>query len=256
MSGTGRKGHGILGVFVDALTQDQAMEQVLAWGQAGEHRQVAFVGVDGVISGRSNPDLLRALRQMDMALPDGMPVAWALRKAGYKDQERLGGPDFTEKLFLRCHEQQRSLALYGSTPEVIDILKERLRTKYPGARLAWAYSPPFRALSEEEKQDILGAIKQAAPEFLLVGLGCPKQEIWMMENRNNIDSVLLGVGAAFDFSAGTKKRAPVWMRRSGLEWFHRVLSDPRRLAKRFMKVVPLFLYYWVTNRVLDKNNGT
>ena len=251
---TERSGPGaeIMGVFVHALSRREAMDRVLAWGAEHRPTSVAFVNTASLVDGLDNEPLREALNGTDLAVPDGMPVAKVLRKAGYPDQEQVAGPSFVEALLARCHEQGRSLALFGSTPEVIDKLSARIREEFPGARLVWAHSPPFRPLTEAERAEVFQALEQAEPEFVLVGLGCPKQEIWMHENREHIRSVLLGVGAAFEFSAGTVRRAPVWMRRSCLEWLHRLLSDPRRLAKRYGKVVPVFLYYWLTGKALRK----
>ena len=132
---------------------------------------------------------------------------------------------------------------YGSTEKTLNLLKHNLMKEYPNLEIAGVYAPPFRQLTKEEDKEIIQKINEAAPDFLWVGLGAPKQEIWMASHKNKVSAVMIGVGAGFDFYAGTVRRAPVWMQRCGLEWFYRLLQDPKRLWKRYVVTNSKFMWY-------------
>src|SRR5262245_12643511 len=133
--------------------------------------------------------------------------------------------------------------LYGSTPATLDLLVAQLKRWYPRLDIAGMHSPPFRPATPREDAEIVARINQSGAGVVFISLGCPKQELWMAEHRGRIGAVMIGVGAAFDYHAGTVKRAPVWMQRSGLEWVYRVMSEPRRLWRRYLVTNSLFIYY-------------
>jgi N-acetylglucosaminyldiphosphoundecaprenol N-acetyl-beta-D-mannosaminyltransferase len=164
-----------------------------------------------------------------------------LRRLGARGQHRVSGPDF---MLAYCEHAARGgepMYLYGAAPDTLRELQARLRARWPGLRIAGAHSPPFRPLDAAEQAEDLQRIRDSGARTVWVGLGCPKQELWMAARRQELDSVLIGVGAAFDFHAGTLRRAPAWMQRSGLEWLHRLLSEPRRLGRRYLVTNTLFL---------------
>ncbi|HRL76701.1 MAG TPA: WecB/TagA/CpsF family glycosyltransferase [Candidatus Accumulibacter phosphatis] len=183
----------------------------------------------------------RTIANADMATPDGAPVAWMLRRMGYRDQERINGPDLMWRYCREAHKREESVFLYGGTDQTLTALQERLRQTFPLLRIAGAISPPFRALSVGEDQAEVNAINEAGAGTVWVSLGCPKQEAWMEAHRGRINAVMIGVGAAFDYHAGTIRRAPKWMQNSGLEWFYRLLSEPRRLWRRYLITNSVFL---------------
>lgn len=182
----------------------------------------------------------KAIEESDLTTPDGAPVAWLMRKLGHRSQQRISGPDVMWELLGRCERESLPVFVYGSTELTLGRLRERCAEAFPRLKLV-AESPPFRSLTPEEGEAAVRRIVSSGAGVLFVGLGCPKQELWMHSHRGRIPAVMLGVGAAFDFHAGTVSRAPLWMQRNGLEWLHRLLSEPRRLWKRYLITNTLFV---------------
>lgn len=178
-----------------------------------------------------------------MALPDGKPLSIVSRRRGYKEAERVPGPDLMPEIFRLSEKKGYRHYFYGSSQETLDKLKKQLVEQYPYLQICGMYAPPFRPLTEEEDQEITGKINEAKPDFIWVALGAPKQEKWMYDHMNKVPGVMLGVGAAFDFTAGTVKRAPKWMQELCLEWLYRILQDPVRLIPRYLNTNFSFLYY-------------
>ena len=184
-----------------------------------------------------------------------MPLAVAGRLAGAHCMAKCSGPDMMAKVLEMGVPLGYTHYFYGSKPETLACLKTQLEANYPGIRIVGMHSPPYRDLTEAEDQEIIQEINTLAPDFIWVGLGAPKQEIWMYNHRNAFNKgLMMGVGAAFDFHAGTLKRAPLWMQRSGLEWFYRLVKEPRRLWKRYFVTNTLFLYYLLRYgvRIVDR----
>jgi N-acetylglucosaminyldiphosphoundecaprenol N-acetyl-beta-D-mannosaminyltransferase len=182
----------------------------------------------------------------DIVIPDGRPIYWALRLLGYKEASQIRGQDITNELCSISDKEALSLGFYGgSSDKVLQKVKDNLLIKYPNIKINYMYSPPFRSLTESENRQIISNINEAKPDILFVGIGCPKQEIWMANNKGEIEAVMLGVGAVFDFISGEKSHAPKWMQKVGLEWFFRLLSEPNRLWKRYLKQNPRFLFYFI-----------
>jgi len=224
----------VMGAQVDAIGRSAFTEQVTRWAHDHESRSVVFCNVhSAVLAAQDEPHRL-ALQGADLVVPDGAPVAWSLRRQGFDKQRRVAGPDTMLRLCKAAAEQQIKVGLFGSTPQVLAALKPRLQKWYPGLQVSYVYSPPFRDPTAAEDTAICDDIARAGVGLLFVGLGCPKQERWMAQHRGRIPAVMLGLGAAFDFHAGTVKRAPAWMRDSGLEWLHRLASEPGRLGGRYL----------------------
>lgn len=178
-----------------------------------------------------------------MALPDGAPVAWTMRRRGYRGQRRISGPDLMLQLCAASSDTGVGVFLFGSTPHTLEVLQLQLCRVYPNLRIAGALSPKFGAWDADTAARYVEKINASGAGIVFVGLGCPRQEIWMASVRNRVNAVMLGVGAAFDFHAGTIQRAPEWMQRSGLEWLHRLVSEPRRLWKRYLVTNTLFIMH-------------
>lgn len=178
-----------------------------------------------------------------MALPDGKPLSIVSKKRGFKEAERVTGPDLMEEIFNISEENGYSHYFYGSTQETLDILEEKLKEKYPNMKIAGMYSPPFRTLTEEEDKKIVADINKTNPDFIWVGLGAPKQEIWMSKQKNRVNGLMLGVGAGFDYHAENISRAPKWMQNLSLEWIYRLMQDPKRLYKRYFYTNSKFIKY-------------
>ena len=168
-----------------------------------------------------------------MALPDGAPLSSYSRRKGYKQAPRVTGPDLMLELFAISKEKGYRHYFYGATEETLQSMKEVLERDYPGIQIAGMYAPPFRALTPQEDAQIVAKINESRPDFIWIGLGAPKQEEWMYQHMGQLQGVLIGVGAGFDYLAGYIKRAPRWMQRMSLEWLYRLLQDPKRLWRRY-----------------------
>jgi N-acetylglucosaminyldiphosphoundecaprenol N-acetyl-beta-D-mannosaminyltransferase len=231
----------VLDVPVHALRMDTAIQRIAAWAAQGEARRVCFVNAHSTATARHDRAHAAALRTSDMNLPDGAPVAWMLRRLGHAGQPRVSGPDVMEALLARCEREKLPVYLLGGTPETAARLRQRITARWPALLVAGTMSPPFSTPSEEELQRTATTITASGARVVFVGLGCPKQEWWMARLAPNLPAVQLGVGAAFDFLAGTQARAPAWMRASGLEWLHRLARDPVRLGPRYLRTNSAFL---------------
>jgi N-acetylglucosaminyldiphosphoundecaprenol N-acetyl-beta-D-mannosaminyltransferase len=232
----------VLGMPIDVVEWQQAIDRIDAWAQARESRYVCITNVHSVVTGTQDEEFGRILKAADMVTPDGAPVAWMLRRLGHRTQERINGPDLMRRYCAQAARRFDSIFLYGSTPETLARLKAVLLHDYPGLKIAGEYSPPFRTLTAEEDQAAVDMINASGAGTVWVSLGCPKQEKWMASHRGRVRAVMIGVGAAFDYHAGTIQRAPVWMQRCGLEWFHRLCSEPRRLWKRYYTTNTAFVW--------------
>jgi len=204
---------------------------------------VTAVAVNLLMSAREDPEAGAALLGATLAVPDGQPLVWALRALGNPGATRVYGPDLMARFCARAARDGTPMYLYGGrTPEALDLLERRLRERFPGIRIVGGYSPPFRALSAAEEEDVIARIDSSGAAVVWVGTGQPKQEKWMLRMRPRLTAPLLvGVGAAFDFHAGLVSQAPAWMQRSGLEWLYRLSREPRRLWRRYARYNPLFL---------------
>ena len=240
----------ILGVAIDAVSASIALNTVLEWARAGESRYVCALNVHSLVTTFDDEAHLRSINESDLVIPDGHPVARYLSKRGYTEQRRVTGPDLMGDVCNSAVQEDLKIYLYGSTQEVLDKLRSVLEGRYVGIAIAGYYSPPFRELSDAERKQVSAKINESGANIVFVGLGCPKQEKWMAEMRGSVNAVMLGVGAAFDFYAGTSRRAPLWVRRIGMEWFFRMMSEPRRLFWRYMSTNTRYLW----KLLLEKNN--
>jgi len=242
MSGeTVRRGAHVLDTFVDALTWDEALARICAWAAARESRYVCLCNAHMVVTTMQDQYFLRVVNEADMATPDGIPVAWMLRRLGFREQQRMSGANLMWRYLALAEARGDAAYFYGGTDATLTLLSARLRAAFPGLRIAGTYSPPFRPLTLEEDAEDVARINDSGAGAVFVGLGCPKQETWMAAHRGRIRAVMFGVGAAFEFHAGVINRAPLWMQRWGLEWLHRLCSEPRRLWKRYLVTNTLFI---------------
>ena len=225
----------ILGVGATPQDLNNAVETLDRWRTEKRREYVCVVSVHGLVVAQRDPAIRHALNHCGMATEDGMPLVWWSRLAGFREARRVCGSDLLDEVcaFGRPHKFRHYF--YGATPKVVEQLIDRLQKRHPGLSVAGYRSPPFRPLTPAEDAADIAAINEAEPDFVWVGLGMPKQENWMVEHLGKINATaLIGVGAAFDFHAGTKPRAPVWMQHAGLEWLFRLLTEPRRFAHRYL----------------------
>lgn len=178
-------------------------------------------------------------------LPDGKPLSIVQKWMGYPDAGRVPGPDLMPEIFALSEKKGYTHYFYGSKPETLEALRKKLKERYPDLNIVGMYSPPFRPLTKEEDDEVIKMINDARPDFIWIGLGAPKQEFWMAAHEGVFSGVMLGVGAGFDFHAGTTKRAPMWMQEICMEWLYRITQDPKRLLKRYLDTNFSFLWYLV-----------
>lgn len=244
----------ILSLKVHNLSFRQSLHSITNWGLQNRPGFVCFANVHMTIEAHRDPAFKKILDKASLVLPDGMPVALAHRLIYHQTQERISGMDFMPAILEQAHHKSAKVFFYGSTENVLQLLEHQINLKYPGINIAGAISPPFRSLTETEKMDHINQINKSGAHFVLVALGCPKQEKWMAENYSFINAVLLGLGGAFPVMAGTQKRSPVWMQRLALEWLYRFIQEPRRLFKRYFYTNSLFIWLLAKEILKQKMN--
>ena len=217
--------------------------------EAQPARYVCVTSVHGIVTSVFNPAVKADLNGADIATPDGMPVVWALRSFGFPTQQRVYGPTLMLHLCRMAAKEKFRIFLYGARQSTLDLLVANLTRQIPGLEIAGAFSPPFRPLTASERLEVQRRIMESGADLVFIGLSTPRQERWMAENRRHLrGKILVGVGAAFDFHAGTLKQAPPWMQKRGLEWLFRLTMEPRRLWKRYLLVTPVFLPLWALQK--------
>ena len=232
----------VLGVGVSAITMADALATMDRWIATGVRRYVCVTGVHGVMESQADPSLRDIHNRAGLVTPDGMPLVWLSRLRGHQHVERVYGPD----LMLACCEASIKKGyrhfLYGGGPGVAERLATRLHERFADLQIVGMWSPPFRDLTATEEEAMIDRIASSRPDIVWVGLSTPKQERWMARYVGRLPvPVLIGVGAAFDMHAGLKRQAPRWMQRSGLEWLFRLVTEPRRLWRRYLLNNPRFI---------------
>lgn len=232
----------ILGVRIAALNLSRALDEAEQWIARRERRRAHFCTVHTIMEARRDPGLRRILNTADLAAPDGMPLVWLGRHAGYQEAGRVYGPDFMLGLCQRGASTGVRHFFYGGAPGVAERLRDELCRCIPDLIVVGTYAPPLRPVGFVEDQAVLDAIDAAQPDVVWVGLGTPKQDFWLGQHRARLQAPLLAaVGAAFDFHAGLVPQAPRWMQARGLEWLFRLAQEPRRLWYRYLVYNPLFV---------------
>lgn len=242
----------VLGTAIDTLSWYGALSTIAGWASNRESRVVCLCNVHSVVTTNRNVKFRQAIAQADMVTPDGAPIAWMIRRLRHRAQPRINGPDLMWRYCKEAQLRSDPIFLYGSTEATLALLKTRLLEAYPRLNIAGAVSPPFRPLTPEEDSTIVDRINVSGARVVFVSLGCPKQELWMAEHRTRIHAVMIGVGAAFDYHAGTIKRAPKVMQDLGLEWLHRLISEPRRLWRRYLVTNTIFMLLALRQLTLDR----
>lgn len=231
----------ILGMRVDAASYRSAARRIETLARRGSPAYVCVANVHMVMEGHDAPAFREVVNGADLVVADGMPLAVTQRLMGLQHARRVRGPDLTRLLAGRAMRLGIGVAIYGGTPAVAEAFADRLRELAPGLDVRMVIAPPFREQRVEERDADIARLRASGARIVFVGLGCPKQERWMAANTSELDAVLVGVGAAFDFFAGSKREAPRWMQRSGLEWVFRLASEPRRLFGRYARHNPRFV---------------
>ena len=231
----------VAGVRVDAISYEDVNDHVSRWVGDGSGHYIVALNSHSVVEALDSRVFFDAVDRADLVTPDGRPLVWCLRRAGYESQRSTRGPEVMMELLLKAQAEGWRVGLYGSTDEVLTLLHEKLKEKVPSVDISYIYSPPFRTLTETEVETIRQDIHTAGVDLLFVCLGCPNQEKWMAVEVAHLKCVMVGVGAAFAFHAGLVARAPAAVQKAGLEWAYRLVREPKRLWKRYAKVVPRFI---------------
>jgi N-acetylglucosaminyldiphosphoundecaprenol N-acetyl-beta-D-mannosaminyltransferase len=234
----------VLGVGISAVNPALALGTIAHWIERRERNYVCITGVHGVMESQRDSRLKGIHNRAGMVTPDGMPMVWMNRLRGNSQVARVYGPDLMLDVCSAGVARGWRHYFFGGGDGVADRLASALSVRYSGLIVAGTYTPPFRKMTEAEDQQLVDQINAARPDIVWVGLSTPKQEYWMSGHLGRLDApVMIGVGAAFDFNAGLKSQAPRWMQRSGLEWFYRLVTEPKRLWKRYLLNNPLFIIY-------------
>jgi N-acetylglucosaminyldiphosphoundecaprenol N-acetyl-beta-D-mannosaminyltransferase len=241
----------VVGLWVNVVELDALIRQLRELRERDRGGYVCFSTVHMVMESHDRPDFGQRVNGADIVIPDGMPLVWMQRLQGRKDATRVRANDLMMHLMQYAADNDLKVGFYGGRPEVIEAIKNRAASELPNLNIVYAYSPPFRPLSEVEDQQIINNINQANPDFLFMGLGCPKQETWMSDHRDRLKAIMLGVGASFDFYAGNVKESPEWLGKLGLEWLYRLAQEPKRLWRRYLILNPRFM--WLAAKQLLKS---
>lgn len=242
--------HSVLGVGIDAVDYEAAVERIIKAASEGKRCTTSALAVHGVMTGALDPIHRFRLNALDLVVPDGQPVRWALRLLhGINLPDRVYGPNLTLRVLERAARDSIPVYFYGSTPDTLSRLLARLQERLPLLIVAGSEASKFRQLSESEVDGTVARVRGSGARILVVGLGCPRQEVFAWETGDALGMPVLAVGAAFDFHAGTVKQAPASMQRVGLEWLFRLLQEPRRLWRRYLFLNPVFLLYLSLQRL-------
>ncbi len=248
----------VLGVDVNVISIDQVLCAIFYWCYLRESHYICLCNVHSVITAQSDTIFSKSINESDIALSDGAPIAWFVKYSSHSAQNRIGGPDLMWRVFNVLNADQGvsscynalfveknpapTIFLYGSTAETLSTLADKIHDTFENVIIAGTYSPPYRDLTENEENKVIKLINQSGAGIIWIGLGCPKQEKWMMKNKGRISGVMIGVGAAFDFHAGNIRRAPIIMQKFGFEWLYRLFLEPRRLWRRYLMTNSSFVY--------------
>jgi N-acetylglucosaminyldiphosphoundecaprenol N-acetyl-beta-D-mannosaminyltransferase len=248
---TQRSQRTLLGMRVDATSYSDAARRVIDWARRGESRYVCCASVNNVMEAYDSAEFRGIMNSANLVTPDGMPLVWGLRLLGARPAARVYGPDLTALVVEAAAREGLPVGFYGASAATLGRLADSLRHRFPSLRIAYTFSPPFRALAPEEDEQVVREINTSGARIVFVGLSTPKQERWMAAHRGGVRAVMLGVGAAFDFLAGTKPQAPRWMRSAGLEWLFRLLAEPARLGPRYFRHNPRFVAFFALQLLVD-----
>ncbi|MEO8072446.1 MAG: WecB/TagA/CpsF family glycosyltransferase [Acidobacteriota bacterium] len=232
----------IVALRVNVCNYDSAIACVAELARRKNGGFVCVSTVHMVMESYDNANYAAQVNAADLITPDGMPLVWMQKLYGNKQASQVRGTTLMMKLFALAESNNLTVGFYGGQRKVLDEISSRLVKDYPKLKISYSFSPPFKALTDAEDAEITENIKNSGTDILFVGLGCPKQERWMAQHKNKLSSVMLGVGAAFDFYAGNVSESPEWMSKFGLEWFYRLLQEPKRLWRRYLILNPRFVW--------------
>lgn len=244
----------ILGTDINITNMEKTVMYIQEHLDEMRGHYVCVSNVHTTVTAYRDPEYRNVQNQAALNIPDGKPLSIVQRHAGLPDAGRVPGPDLMPEIFKLSEKEGYRHYFYGSRPETLEALKDKLLQKFPKLNIVGLYSPPFRPVTEEEDEIIIKNINKARPDFIWVGLGAPKQEKWMAAHEGKVSGVMIGVGAGFDFHAGTIKRAPVWMQEWCMEWLFRIGQDPKRLLFRYLDTNFSFVFDLLKEEMKGKRN--
>ena len=222
----------------------QIQEKIVLAARQRRSSTICFANAHMTVEAARNPQYANIVNGADWVVADGTPITWAIQAIHRRNQERISGLHFTQRMLQKAAEEGLSVFFYGCTSDVLSATITRCHDLYPSLVIAGVYSPPFRSLTSTEEEEVVERIKDSGAQLVFVALGCPRQEVWVHRMRHRIPAVLLAIGGALPMLAGHLPQAPRWMQRSGLEWFYRLCQEPRRLFRRYMVTNTLFIIYF------------
>ncbi|MBU2623755.1 MAG: WecB/TagA/CpsF family glycosyltransferase [Proteobacteria bacterium] len=231
----------VVGLPVTVDSTENIAEKIVREANMGRGGYVCVANVHMVTTATRDERLHQIMEEADIVTADGLPLVWVLRQKGYRFAERVTGTDLTLELCRIAEKDNMSVYFYGGSVETIEKLKTYISQRFPSLN-SFFESPPILSQNPKVDMEVVSRIKESGARIVFVGLGCPKQEYWMAAYKPYLSSVSIGVGAVFDFLSGTCQRAPVWMQRLGLEWFHRLATQPGRTWKRYAITNPVFVW--------------
>jgi N-acetylglucosaminyldiphosphoundecaprenol N-acetyl-beta-D-mannosaminyltransferase len=231
----------VVSLQVNVCNHASAIRRVAELIERGRGSYVCFSTVHMTMESFDNPEYAAKVNAADFIIPDGMPIVWMQKLQGEGQAARVRANDLMIMLCEFAEKNNLTVGFYGGKQTVIHAILERAKRDFPKLKIVYAFSPPFRPLTEEEDAAVIAEINEKKPDILFMGLGCPKQENWMSAHKGKLTAVMLGVGASFDFFAGNVRESPEWLGRLGLEWLFRLTQEPRRLWKRYLILNPRFM---------------
>jgi N-acetylglucosaminyldiphosphoundecaprenol N-acetyl-beta-D-mannosaminyltransferase len=235
----------VINMEVDIINLKKALDNVFLLTKTNQGAYICVSNVHMCIEVLSCNNFQQVVNNANLVIPDGKPLSWAQKALGHTAAEQVRGQDIMNELCASSSNKTLNIGLYGgSSATLLNVVKRKLRASYPDINITYAYSPPFRPLTAAEDANVISEINLSKVDVLFVGIGCPKQECWMAEHKDSINCVMLGVGAAYDFIAGSKKNAPFWVQQIGMEWFFRLCSEPKRLWRRYLTTNPRFIWHF------------
>jgi len=247
------KKYSIFGINYCSTDYEEASDIIISKAKDRVSYTVSALAVHGLTDAYRIPDFKKVVNKIDMVLPDGQPIRWVLNnyyKLALKD--RVSGPDLTLYVLEKASKNNLKLFLYGSTKETLNRFSVFIRKKYKGVEICGIHPDRFRDATRKEDEEDIEKINNSGAHIVFVGRGCPRQEYWVEAHKGKINAVMMAIGAAFDFHAGTLKRAPKWMQNNGLEWVHRMKQDPGKMCKRNVNTFPLFGYLFLKYKFSSK----
>jgi exopolysaccharide biosynthesis WecB/TagA/CpsF family protein len=247
----------LFGIDYAIVDYEQASDVIVRHASAHKSFGVSALAVHGLVTSIRDRAIGERVKKIDMVVPDGQPVRWALNsffKVGMKD--RVYGPTLTLHVLEKAAKKNLNVYLYGSTKETLTAFSAFIEKNYPGVNLCGIHPDRFRDAAPEEDEADIKKINDAGAHIVLVGRGCPRQEVWVADHLGKINAAMMAVGAAFDFHAGTVKQAPRWMQDHGLEWFYRLIKEPRRLWKRYFVTNSYFIYLFLKYKFSHRHTQT